>query len=240
MKLNVQEWGTGDRTALLIHGLFADHRSWYRVGPALAERGYRVIAPDLRGHGASPRGAYTPELWAADLIETLPKNADLAIGHSLAGMAIAMAAGDLAVRRAIYVDPAWKLSKDMHDQFAPTWRGQLPWTEEQWRAANPRWGTQDIEARVQAMKNFDPACIEGLVHGDGHDLMPKKTEIPALVLVADPSSFVSSEDVVALRTGGFEVQKLAGTSHSMFREDFDKFMSAIDEWLVTEPIYSES
>src|ERR1700685_3993853 len=84
MKLNVHEWGIGDRTALLIHGLFADHQNWYRVGPALAERGYRVIAPDLRGHGASPRGTYSPELWAADLIESLPKNADLAIGHSLA------------------------------------------------------------------------------------------------------------------------------------------------------------
>jgi pimeloyl-ACP methyl ester carboxylesterase len=108
MKLNVHEWGTGDRTALLIHGLFADHQNWYRVGPALAERGYRVIAPDLRGHGASPRGAYSPELWAADLVESLPKNADLAIGHSLAGMALALAAKELAVRRAIYVDPTWK------------------------------------------------------------------------------------------------------------------------------------
>jgi len=42
MKLNLHEWGTGDRTALLIHGLFADHQNWYRVGPALAQRGYRV------------------------------------------------------------------------------------------------------------------------------------------------------------------------------------------------------
>src|SRR5260370_33313150 len=111
MKLNVHEWGTGDRTALLIHGLFADHQNWYRVGPALAERGYRVIAPDLRGHGASPRGAYSPALWAADLIERLPKNADLAIGHSLAGMALALAVKELTVRRAIYIDPTWLMSQ---------------------------------------------------------------------------------------------------------------------------------
>src|SRR5260370_37016050 len=102
MKLNVHEWGTGDRTALLIHGLSADHQNWYRVGPALAERGYPVIAPDLRGHGASPRGAYSPELWAAALDESLPKNAELAIAHSLAGVALALAARKLALRQAVY------------------------------------------------------------------------------------------------------------------------------------------
>jgi pimeloyl-ACP methyl ester carboxylesterase len=236
MKLNLHEWGTGDRTALLIHGLFADHRNWYRVGPALAERGYRVIAPDLRGHGGSQRGEYSPELWSADLVESLPKNTDLAIGHSLAGMALALAAKELAVRRAIYIDPTWKMSKEQHESFGSTWRGQIAWTEEQWRSANPRWGAGDIEARVQSMRTFDPACIEGLASGGGHDHMPRKTDIPALVLVADPSSFISSEDAAALSKGGFDVQTLAGTSHSMFREDFDKFMSAIDEWLVKEAI----
>src|SRR5260370_22186132 len=30
MKLNVHAWGTGDRTALLIHGLFADHQNWIK------------------------------------------------------------------------------------------------------------------------------------------------------------------------------------------------------------------
>ena len=105
MKLNLHEWGTGDRIALLIHGLFADYQNWYRVGPALAERGYRVIAPDLRGHGKSSRGPYSPELWAADLVENLPQNAHLAIGHSLAGMALALAVEELTARRVIYIDP---------------------------------------------------------------------------------------------------------------------------------------
>lgn len=236
MKLNVHEWGTGDRIALLIHGLFADHQNWYRVGPALAERGYRVIAPELRGHGASPRGAYSPELWAADLVESLPKNADLAIGHSLAGMALALAARELAVRRAIYVDPTWRMNQEQHVSFGSTWRGQLAWTEEQWRAANPRWGAGDIEARVESMRTFDPACIEGLASGNGHDHMPDRTDIPALILVADPSPFITSEDAVVLSSSGFDVQTLKGTSHSMFREDFDAFMSAMDEWLVGEAI----
>lgn len=59
MQLHTREWGTGDRTALLVHGIMSDSRTWRRVGPALAERGYRVLAVDLRGHGRSPRGEYT-------------------------------------------------------------------------------------------------------------------------------------------------------------------------------------
>src|SRR2546430_13794665 len=34
--------------------------SWWRLGPALADLGYRVLAPELPGHGRSPRlPAYT-------------------------------------------------------------------------------------------------------------------------------------------------------------------------------------
>src|SRR5262249_11181288 len=69
MKLNVREWGTGDRTAVLIHGITSDSGSWWRFGPDLAARGYHVLAPDLRGHGLSPRGEYGPEAWAGDLHE---------------------------------------------------------------------------------------------------------------------------------------------------------------------------
>ena len=230
MKLHVHEWGTGNRIALLIHGLFADHQSWWRVGPALAEQGYHVLAPDLRGHGRSNRGEYTPEQWAADLIETLPKMADLAIGHSLAGMALAIAAPQLEVQRAIYVDPAWKMTPDQHLSFAATWRGQLNWTTDQWIQANPRWAAGDIEARVSSMKTFDPKCIVGLAPGDGHDHMPRSIGCPSLVLIADPSPFVTEEDQKELESCGMDAWKLKGTSHSMFREDFDLFMGSIHRW----------
>ncbi|MFI9583782.1 alpha/beta fold hydrolase [Streptomyces sp. NPDC052236] len=60
----------------------ADHRTRRRVGPALAGKGYRVIAVDLRGHGASAHDSYSRSLFADDLVETLPAGADLAIGHS--------------------------------------------------------------------------------------------------------------------------------------------------------------
>jgi pimeloyl-ACP methyl ester carboxylesterase len=230
MKLHVHEWGTGNKIALLIHGLFASHQNWWRIAPALVQRGYHVLAPDLRGHGFSGRGQYTPELWAEDLIETLPKNADLAIGHSLGGMALAIAAEPLHVQRAIYIDPAWKLTAEQHLSFKSPWRDQLNWDTNQWLQANPRWAAGDITARLESMKTFDPGCIDGLLDGNGHDHMPRTISRPSLVLVADPSSFVTEEDQKALHAIGIQVWPLKGASHSMYREEFEPFMKAIDQW----------
>jgi predicted alpha/beta hydrolase len=82
-RLHVRTWGVGDRSVLLVHGLSAHSETWNGVGEALAQRGYRVAAPDLRGHGLSPRGSYSVREWAADILESVPAAPDLAIGHSL-------------------------------------------------------------------------------------------------------------------------------------------------------------
>jgi pimeloyl-ACP methyl ester carboxylesterase len=64
-------------------------RTWWRVGPALAARGFRVVAVDLRGHGASPRaaaGLAAADL-AADVAETLAQGA-AAAGPGASGAAV--------------------------------------------------------------------------------------------------------------------------------------------------------
>src|SRR5579859_1629011 len=58
--------------AILLHGFPQDRRCWDRVTSALAEGGYRVLAPDLRGYspGARPaaRSAYRNSQLAADVL----------------------------------------------------------------------------------------------------------------------------------------------------------------------------
>jgi pimeloyl-ACP methyl ester carboxylesterase len=66
------EQGEG-RPVVLLHGLFSDaDTNWIRFGHAaeIAGRGFRVIMPDLRGHGTSARphdpACYPPDVLAAD------------------------------------------------------------------------------------------------------------------------------------------------------------------------------
>jgi pimeloyl-ACP methyl ester carboxylesterase len=63
--------GNGE-TVIALHGFPEDRHSWDGVTPALAEAGYRVLAPDLRGYspGARPaaREAYTLNRLAGDVL----------------------------------------------------------------------------------------------------------------------------------------------------------------------------
>ena len=47
------EYGDGDRVLVLIHGLLMNSSMFERLGPALAERGNRVLCVNLLGHGKS-------------------------------------------------------------------------------------------------------------------------------------------------------------------------------------------
>ncbi|MEU6372696.1 alpha/beta hydrolase [Streptomyces sp. NPDC046909] len=63
--LAYRDTGTGD-LVVLVHSGYADHRVFDEQIPALAVAGYRVVAPDVRGHGFSAN-ASEPFRWADDL-----------------------------------------------------------------------------------------------------------------------------------------------------------------------------
>jgi dienelactone hydrolase len=71
VELACRETGSG-RPLVLLHGFMGAglHMLDYGWGSALAEQGYRVIAPDLRGHGDSAHphdpAAYPPDVLADD------------------------------------------------------------------------------------------------------------------------------------------------------------------------------
>ncbi len=54
-RIGYDSYGEGDRVLVLVHGLLMNRRMFERLGPALAERGNRVICMDLLGHGRSDR-----------------------------------------------------------------------------------------------------------------------------------------------------------------------------------------
>lgn len=83
-----QEQGEGE-TVVLLHGFCGSSDYWEKVQPLLAKQ-YRVICPDLRGHGATdaPMGAYSIEQMADDvvgLMEKLGIEKYTLLGHSMGG-----------------------------------------------------------------------------------------------------------------------------------------------------------
>ncbi|MGW6270968.1 alpha/beta fold hydrolase [Streptomyces sp. NPDC055060] len=229
MKLHTREWGTGDRVAVLVHGIMSDHRTWRRVGPALADKGYRVIGVDLRGHGASGRGAYSPEIFADDLVDTVPAGVELAIGHSLGGMALALAVERLAPARAVYSDPAWALDAAGVDpavfvQFRKATRTTIT-------NLNPRWEEADVDVEVATLALWDPDTALGLSGANALDRTPAAPAVPSLVQAADPSHLISEALKGELRRRGFEVRTVKGAGHTIHRDDFDAFMGSLDGWI---------
>ena len=49
-------------TVMLLHGFSLDHSAWEPVMTRLVDAGFRVVAPDLRGHGDSELGSEPPKL----------------------------------------------------------------------------------------------------------------------------------------------------------------------------------
>lgn len=235
MKLHTQEWGSGDRVALLVHGIMSDHRTWRRVGPALAERGYRVIAVDQRGHGRSPRGTgrtaqerYALEAYAEDLVETLPAGAELAVGHSLGGISLLGAVERLKPARAVYVDPAWQFGRveGVDPRMFVEFRHA---TREQITALNPRWEAADVDVELATLAVWDEESALALSGQESG--LPAAPAVPSLVVLADDSFLVAAEDAELLRARGFEVRTVPGAGHTVHRDDHDGFLTALDGWI---------
>ncbi len=92
---------------VLLHGMTSQAATWWRIGPALAARGWQAVALDLPGHGAMPRLARPLDLdtLVEGVAERLPGPVDLLVGHSLGAIvALALAGRQPATARALVLE----------------------------------------------------------------------------------------------------------------------------------------
>jgi pimeloyl-ACP methyl ester carboxylesterase len=87
-RIAVRDEGAGE-ALLLVHGMAGSSQTWRAILPLLAKK-YRVIAPDLLGHGLSskPRSDYSLGAFAVglrDLLDELQVESATVVGHSLGG-----------------------------------------------------------------------------------------------------------------------------------------------------------
>jgi pimeloyl-ACP methyl ester carboxylesterase len=76
-RIDFDEYGEGARPIVLVHGLLMNRSMFGRLGPALAERGNRVICVDLLGHGRSDQPddlrLYSMPLFAEQVLAVLDR-----------------------------------------------------------------------------------------------------------------------------------------------------------------------
>jgi len=236
MKLAVHEAGTGPRTAVLVHGIMSDHRAWHRVGQELADRGFRIIAVDLAGHGGSPRSRrYSLKAWADDVVETLDpmltSRPDLIMGHSLGGLVASMVADRLAPRAAVYVDPAFAFPRGVRGAVMKLVFAVAPRPR---RAAlvrwNPKWSAADIDIELATLRDWDKRTILGLASTRGL-VPPARLIAPSLVVLAEKSLLITDAVAARLRRQGMTVETVEGTGHMVFRDEHARFMELLGRWL---------
>lgn len=236
MRLALHDSGTGSRVAVLIHGMMSDHRAWHRVAAELAADDYRVVAVDLAGHGASPRSRrYSPQAWADDVIETLESSLDVApdviIGHSLGALVASLVAERFPPRAAIYVDPAFAFPRGIRGVALKAVFTLAPRpTAWMLRKLYPHWSPDEVELELSTVRLWDKRTILGFV--DTKPLTPPREIVaPSLVILAERSMLISRAVAGALRDLGMSVKTIAGTGHTVFRDDHASFMQLVRDWL---------
>ena len=254
VRLASHEWtdagaGGARGTVVLVHGVSGWHRTWWRVGPALAGRGWRVVAVDQRGHGRSRRidGTMTAAGWAADLaatIEGLGPPVAL-VGHSLGGAVAAelVAARPDLVRRAVLEDPpaisrvgdtAWleRLRSELvaaHADFDGEVAREL--------ADNPDWQDEDARQDVEGKQLADGDGIVASFRGDAGtrvlDLAPSLA-MPVLYLLAaeDRSVFPREERArLAATLPAPSRVEVVDAGHTIHRDRFADYVRIVADWI---------
>lgn len=224
-------WGSGDRVAVLIHGMLGAATQYHSVGPALAARGYRAIAVDLPGHGEAPAA---PGADMDDFVDAVLRAASepaLAIGHSLGAIVLLHALPRLRPERAVYVDVPLDggNSRSTPDARERLTAARAMRTEAQ-LLTRPGWSAEDRRVEAQAAERFDvdtAVSLERSYAGRAAGV----PSVPSLVVRADPSRYVSAERARELEELGYLVRSVPGAGHSVWYGRLDDFMGVLDEWL---------
>jgi lipase len=132
MELNVHEWGDRSAPAIVcLHGVTAHGRRFRKLAEERLARRFRVLAPDLRGHGFSDwEPPWTFSTHAHDVLETLDSlgvHRATFLGHSFGGRLVLELAALVPERieRAILLDPAIQILPHVGLDFAERQRGDL-------------------------------------------------------------------------------------------------------------------
>jgi pimeloyl-ACP methyl ester carboxylesterase len=174
-----QSWGrSGDPPVLLIHGVTSNADTWWRVGPALAAAGHRVVALELPGHGRTRgwNGRHGFADIAGDVVR-LVRAAGLdmpelaVVGHSWGGMITAhLPIAGLRPRVLVLLDPPSLTVAELEVYVQDPSERLYATVDEATaviRSTNPAWSDGDVAAKALGLTQFDPEVVLAVLLRNG-------------------------------------------------------------------------
>ena len=246
-ELAVHRSGNPDApTVVLLHGVTDSGTTWPDLLAYWGDR-YDVLAPDLRGHGSSPR--FTPEqlpqapgVMLADVVALLDARPEpvALVGHSLGGLLALRAtlARPERVRALVVEDPARPTGAHTPDPgFSAMLLGQthVVIADREAEIARMRretpWSDTEIEAWAATRADVDQEYLKhGLFLGDA-------AWEEAFGALQVPTLLVLPEDApMAPRPDGFDnplvrTVVVPGAGHCVRRDQPDAYHAAVDAFL---------
>ncbi len=251
VKIACLRWGERNKTPImLVHGWTGFKELWDSFAPQLEEKGFDVVALDLRGHGDSsrPEMEYTHEVFSKDILELSKKlgwDKYSLLGQSMGGYIVL----DYALR---FPDTLTHvISSNTSVYLSRTFISKIVWKLTVWmykrnpekmmRKMFPKFfmkpPPEDImEDFVQnSLKTSKQAGLSAIKYCLERNLEPElhKIKVPTLV--------ISSEyDQSTLRKATLNIHKLIpnselvdipDTGHLPFMENPDAFLKAIVDFI---------
>ena len=254
MQLHLHEWG--ERTAppvVCLHGVSAHGRRFRKLAEERL-RSFRVLAPDLRGHGYSDwEPPWTIATHAHDVLETLDAagvNRAPFVGHSFGGrLVVELAALDPErIERAALLDPALQILPHVGFDFAERERQERVFVSPE-EAVDVKVAENDsprsfVEEEIREHLVDSPDgrfrfryCQSAVVSMYGELCTPppppETLRVPTLLVYANAFGLVRDEQLDAYRTALGELVEVVAVpgGHMVYWDAYDQTAAAVVDFL---------
>lgn len=241
----------GDRDLLVLPGITSPAVTMDFLAVILADMGFRVVVPDVRGRGSTDRagaGNYRLTDYAADvagLVEAMDLRSPVVVGHSM-GARIAAAYGVLHAPDdhglLVLVDPP--TSGPGRGPYPTTREAFLDQLHEAQRGTDadavrrfyPRWPERELRLRAEVLATCDETAVvethEGFETEDFFEYWERLTQ-PAVLVRGGDSPVVpdAAEADLAAARPDIGIVTVPAAGHMVPWDNLDGFVDAVRPYL---------